>query len=102
MAGNSMLEPASLCTSKVKSCAREVEKTRGAPSTGRTNEGLCRQETWLGSTARRGGNCAASTAGSPTTSTDLGLWNEGGLLSLRFNWSPFGTARAGMYWYVAV
>ena len=36
--------------------------------------------------------------GNPTTSTDIGLWNEGGLLSRRFNFLQLqDCASAGMY-----
>ena len=40
--------------------------------------------------------------GSATTTTDLGLRNEGGMLSRRFSVSSVGSARAGMYWKCAV
>src|SRR5712692_9657297 len=49
------------------------------------SDAFWRQKTWFGSTVRSGGNCAASTAGSAATNTDLGLRKEGGLLSFRFN-----------------
>src|SRR5260370_41041876 len=78
------------------------EKTRGAASTGRTSEDFCRQKTWSALTARNGGNCAASIAGSPKTMTDIGLRKEGGLFSFKFICSPFGGASAGMYKYLAV
>src|SRR5215469_10423235 len=41
--GRSIDAPDLLHTCKIKSCARLVEKTRGAPSTGRTSEEFCTQ-----------------------------------------------------------
>src|SRR5919201_894089 len=96
-AGNSIVDPFAACTLKAKSWAKPVENTSGAPSTGSTSEVLSRQNTWFGSTARRGGKCATPTAGNAVTNTDLGLRKEGGLLSFRFNWSYLGNASAGMY-----
>ena len=74
-----------------------VEKTSGAPSTGSTSPGFCKQNTCSALGFRSGGNCAASTAGNPTTITDFGLRNDGGLFKCKFNCSVFGIARAGMY-----
>src|SRR5262249_27489449 len=100
-AGRSMPSPDLLWKWTTKSCAICVEKTSGAPSTARTSGDFCAQETALGSTARRGGSCGASTAGQPTTRTDLGFLNDGGLLRRRFSESCLGRASAGMYWYSA-
>ncbi len=72
-------------TWRTKLCARSVAKTSGAPSIGKTSEGLFRQKTWVASTARSGGKGVDRTGGSPITSTDFGLRNEGGLLSRKLS-----------------
>src|SRR5579871_1759688 len=81
---------------KAKSCPMSDENKSGAPSTGNTSDDFCKQKTESALTARNGGSCAASTKGSPTTITDIGLRNDGGLLSLRFICSFLGRASAGM------
>jgi hypothetical protein len=94
--------PAGVFRCRTRSWAKSVEKTSGAPSMGRTTEGLRRQATWLASAGRSGGGTAVCTEGSAMTSTDLGLWNDGGVLRRRFMASACGKLMAGMYWYWAV
>src|SRR6266851_525493 len=99
--GTSVSLPA-LSRWRTRSWAKAVENTSGAPSTGRTMEGLRRQVTTLGSAGRRGGGTAAWMAGRPMTMTDLGSWKEGGVLRRRLRASSLGKEMAGMYWYLAV
>src|SRR5947209_20454085 len=89
-------------TWRTRSWAKPVEKTRGAPSTGRTTLGWRRQVTCFALEARSGGGTAFCTEGRPMTMTDLGLWNDGAVLRRRLSSSGWGKAMAGMYWYCAV
>src|SRR6202050_1455192 len=96
-AGNSIASPDFVVTRSTKSCAISVEKTSGAPSTGRISGDFCKQKTASALTARSGGNWGAWMGGQPTPSTDFGLWKEGGLFSFKLSVIPVGNASAGMY-----
>src|ERR1700749_4099670 len=85
----------------MRSWAKAVEKTRGAPSTGMTTPGLARQETSDGSLGRSGGGVVAWMDGRPMTITDLGLWKDGAMLRRRLSSCCWGNATAGRDLYSA-
>src|SRR5579862_2518190 len=95
--GKSRLAPDLVLIRKTGSWTRSVTYANGEPSTGSTSEGCCRQNVVEGFAARSGGNTLGSTAGKLKTSTDIGFWKDGGLLSFKFNSPRRGRARAGMY-----
>src|SRR6516162_10695532 len=71
-AGSSSVEPSFLVRRSTASCVYAVAKTTGAPSTGNTTGSLLAQSVSFGLAGCSAGNCDASTAGSATTSTDIG------------------------------
>ena len=89
--------PGGVSRCSTMSCAKEVEKTSGAPSMGKATVGLRRQVTALASAGRSGGGTAFWMEGRPMTNTDLGLWKEGGAFRRRLRASASGKAMAGMY-----
>ena len=86
----------------MRSWAKLVEKTSGAPSMGSTTVGWSRQATWMGSAERRGGGDGFLHGGQADDEHGLRVVKEGGVLRRRLSDSPWGNAMAGMYWYWAV
>ena len=62
---------------------------------GSTTEGLMRQATSLASAGRSGGGTAAWTGGRAMTSTDFGLWKEGGRVEAEVHGLGLGEADGG-------
>ena len=81
----------------VRSCAKPVAKTSGAPLRGRIVRGCSRHATWRASCKRKGGGTAFWMAGNAMTMTDFGSWKDGATFRRRFRASPSGKAMAGMY-----